>query len=125
MERDPRRDDQTICTATAPEEVFTVRTYATQAPYDPTASAQICTRIELNPQLTALPDARTRNSDKSQVIDFHAFRRVLFPNLFPNRKSLRLRVSWENVDGRSHNGKHALFFPTFIKLVRTRAVDFG
>jgi hypothetical protein len=28
----------------APEVVFTVRTYATNAPYEPTASAQICTR---------------------------------------------------------------------------------
>jgi hypothetical protein len=33
IERDPRRDDHTICTAVAPELVFTVRTYATSAPY--------------------------------------------------------------------------------------------
>ena len=31
--RDPRREDHTICTAVAPEVVFTVRTYATTAPY--------------------------------------------------------------------------------------------
>jgi hypothetical protein len=36
IERDPRRDDHTICTAVAPELVFTVRTYATSAPYGPT-----------------------------------------------------------------------------------------
>ena len=49
------------------ELVFTVRTYATQAPYGPAPSAQIHTRIQLNPQVTALQDRRTRNSDKSQV----------------------------------------------------------
>jgi hypothetical protein len=35
IERDPRRDDHTICTTVAPELVFTVRTYATTAPYGP------------------------------------------------------------------------------------------
>jgi hypothetical protein len=29
MSRDPRREECTICTAIAPEAVFTVRTYAT------------------------------------------------------------------------------------------------
>ena len=67
MERDPRRDDHTICTAVAPELVFTVRTYATQAPYGPVASAQIRTRNSPNPQFTALHSRRTRNSDKSQA----------------------------------------------------------
>lgn len=33
--RDPRREEYTICTAVAPEAVFTVRTYATSAPYEP------------------------------------------------------------------------------------------
>ena len=33
VRRDPRRDDQTICTAVAPEAVRTVRTYATDAGY--------------------------------------------------------------------------------------------
>jgi transposase InsO family protein len=41
MERDPRRDDHAICTAVAPELVFTVRTYATNAPYGHPPSAQI------------------------------------------------------------------------------------
>ena len=68
IERDPRRDDHTTCTAVAPELVFTVRTYATQAPYGPPPSAQIRTRIQLNPQVTALQDRRTRNTDKSQDI---------------------------------------------------------
>ncbi|TBM83552.1 hypothetical protein DIQ79_33745, partial [Mycolicibacterium smegmatis] len=36
MLRDPRRVDHTICTAVAPEAVFTVRTYATRAAYGPT-----------------------------------------------------------------------------------------
>jgi hypothetical protein len=35
MSRDPRRDECTICTAVAPEAVFTVRTYATRPLYDP------------------------------------------------------------------------------------------
>jgi hypothetical protein len=66
IERDPRRDAYTICTAVAPELVFTVHTYATTAPYAP--SAQIHTQIPLNPQVTALQHRGTRNSDKSQVI---------------------------------------------------------
>jgi hypothetical protein len=44
-----------------------VRTYARRAPYDPIASAQIRTRNQTNPQVTALGDLRTRNGDKSQV----------------------------------------------------------
>lgn len=35
MRRDPRRDEYTICTAVAPDEVVTVRTYATTRPYGP------------------------------------------------------------------------------------------
>lgn len=67
IERDPRRDDHTICTAVAPELVFTVRTYATTAPYDPTPSAQIRTSREPNYQVTALQNRKSRQSDKSQV----------------------------------------------------------
>ena len=35
MLREPRRLDHTICTAVAPEAVFTVRTWAIRAAYDP------------------------------------------------------------------------------------------
>jgi hypothetical protein len=35
MSRDPRREECTICTAVAPEAVFTVRTYGTGPLYDP------------------------------------------------------------------------------------------
>ncbi|BCQ06740.1 hypothetical protein JMUB5695_00149 [Mycobacterium heckeshornense] len=35
IEREPRRQDHTICTAVAPDAVFTVRTKATSAAYDP------------------------------------------------------------------------------------------
>src|SRR5262249_14680021 len=35
IERDPRRDDHTICTAVAPELVLTVRTYARPHPTGP------------------------------------------------------------------------------------------
>src|SRR6185503_2485712 len=65
--REPRRVDHTICTAVAPEEVFTVRTYATNAPYEATASAQICTRTTVKTQVNELQNPPTRNSDKSQV----------------------------------------------------------
>jgi hypothetical protein len=34
MFRDPRRNDHTIWTAVAPDEVFTVRTYATTRAYE-------------------------------------------------------------------------------------------
>jgi len=53
----------------APEEVFTVRTYATNAPYEATASAQICTRTTVKTQVNELQNPPTRNSDKSQVWD--------------------------------------------------------
>jgi hypothetical protein len=35
IEREPRHQDHTICTAVAPEAVFTVRTKATRAAYGP------------------------------------------------------------------------------------------
>jgi hypothetical protein len=52
--RDPRRVDHTICTAVAPEAVFTVRTYATSAPYEPRISVQISAQQRPNPQISAL-----------------------------------------------------------------------
>jgi hypothetical protein len=38
----PAREDHTTWTAVAPDEVFTVRTYATARDYEPRPSAQIC-----------------------------------------------------------------------------------
>jgi hypothetical protein len=35
MSRDPRRDEETICTAVAPDAVLTVRTYGTRPLYGP------------------------------------------------------------------------------------------
>ena len=35
MHCEPRREDQTICTAIAPDAVFTVRTYATRRDDEP------------------------------------------------------------------------------------------
>ena len=67
IERDPRRDDHTICTAVAPELVFSVRTYATNAPYEARPSAQIRTSCPINLQVTALQRRGTHHSDKSQV----------------------------------------------------------
>jgi hypothetical protein len=62
----PRRADHTICTAVAPELVFTVRTYATSAPYEATTSAHIRTSRPTNSQVTALQSHRTHHSDKCQ-----------------------------------------------------------
>jgi hypothetical protein len=65
--RDPRRDDHMICTAMAPELVFAARTYATNAPYEATASAQIRTSHTANSQVIAVQSRGTSHSDKSQV----------------------------------------------------------
>lgn len=35
MLREPRREDQTTCTAIAPDAVITVRAYATRRDYEP------------------------------------------------------------------------------------------
>jgi hypothetical protein len=43
-----------------------VRTYATTAPYEAPASAQIRTSNTTNQHVTALQNRQTRNSDKSQ-----------------------------------------------------------
>ena len=40
-----------------------------------------------------------------RLIHFDLFRRVLFPNPFPNRKSLRLRVSWQRTASWCRAGK--------------------
>jgi hypothetical protein len=44
-----------------------VRTYATVAPYEAPASAQIRTSNTTNQHVTALQNRQTRNSDKSQA----------------------------------------------------------
>jgi hypothetical protein len=66
IERHPRRDDHTICTAVAPELVFTARIYATSAPYEATANAQIGTS-RTNPHVTALQSRRIPHSAISQI----------------------------------------------------------
>jgi hypothetical protein len=65
--RDPRRFECTICTAVAPDLVFTVRTYATPAAYDPIVSAQISTLPTPTQQLTAVPNDADVIHDRSQV----------------------------------------------------------
>ena len=49
-----RREVHTICTAVALEEVFTVRTFATHAPYGHPASAHIRTRNTPKPHVNDL-----------------------------------------------------------------------
>lgn len=54
IDREPRRDDHTICTATAPDPVFTVRPYATTTPYGRRLSAQIHSNSPPDPQVKSL-----------------------------------------------------------------------
>ena len=67
ISRDPRREDHTIWTAVAPDEVLTLRTYATTRDYEPRPSAQVCRLQPANQQVTALRSSRSRSSDRSQV----------------------------------------------------------
>jgi hypothetical protein len=53
--RKPRREADTICTAIAPEAIFTVRTYATRRDYEP-ISAQIHRSPPANLHLGAVRD---------------------------------------------------------------------
>ena len=66
ISRDPRRVEYTICTAAAPDAVFTVRTYGTGPLYNP-ISVQIRPAIRENPQLSKPPAAQTANLVTSQV----------------------------------------------------------
>jgi hypothetical protein len=66
----PRREEYTICTAVAPEDAFTVRTYGdTRTHYGqaPPASAQIPRRSRPNVQVRKLQPAKPRNADKSRA----------------------------------------------------------
>jgi hypothetical protein len=70
ISRDPRREEYTICTAVAPEDVLTLRTYGdTRTHYGPAspASAQIPRLTGTNPQVRKLQPAKLRDADKSRV----------------------------------------------------------
>ncbi|GHH42202.1 hypothetical protein GCM10017774_38140 [Lentzea cavernae] len=62
MSRDPRREEYTICTALAPDAVFTVRTYATRDSLEPAASAQIFAVHTTKPQLNSQHPAQDQRS---------------------------------------------------------------
>ena len=67
MSRDPRREECTICTALAPEAVFTVPTYG-DTPHPTTRiSAQIQPPRTANPQVTEPQARRTAGHVTSQV----------------------------------------------------------
>jgi hypothetical protein len=66
MQREPRREEHTICTAVAPEAVFTVRTQATTAPDEPEFSAHFSAQSEENPQVNAPLPGRAQNRGPSQ-----------------------------------------------------------
>src|ERR1039457_4306742 len=72
ISRDPRREDHTTWTATAPDAVFTVRTYATRRDYEPRFSAQIRPQPAANLQLTPLRPSGLRSGDKTQVHELMA-----------------------------------------------------
>ncbi|GAA1094724.1 hypothetical protein GCM10009648_37440 [Tsukamurella spumae] len=65
--REPRVEDQTICTAVAPDAVFTVLTYATPAAYEPTISAHIRTKTSRSHQVSELHHWRSPIREPSQV----------------------------------------------------------
>ena len=72
MYLDPREEEQTICTAVAPEDVLTVRRYRdTCQPYGPArgrpASAQISARMAANLQVSTPRLAKVHDRDQSQV----------------------------------------------------------
>jgi hypothetical protein len=67
MSRDPRRDEYTICTAVAPEAVFTVRTYATVDSLEADVSAQIYATSPTKPQVNGLCLTKITKCGTSQV----------------------------------------------------------
>jgi hypothetical protein len=72
MRREPRRDDYTICTAIAPDAVFTARTDATAAPYEPRFTAHISTHHRAKPQIS---DPQSDNTKNVAQVRFLAKRR--------------------------------------------------
>jgi hypothetical protein len=66
MSREPRREECTICTAVAPEAVFTVRTYGTGPPYS-RISAQICPDDHETPQVSGPSAFQAADLVTSQV----------------------------------------------------------
>ena len=72
ISRAPRRFECTICTAVAPEEVFTVRTCGTTStrydPKQPTMSAQIHAASTASLQVKAPQIERPHPTDKRQVL---------------------------------------------------------
>jgi hypothetical protein len=61
IEREPMRQDHTICTAVAPDEVFTVRTYATRAAYGPILVFKFRPNSRQKPSPTSCNYANTPN----------------------------------------------------------------
>jgi hypothetical protein len=63
IESEPCRQDHTICTAVAPEAVFTVRTKATSAANGPALVFKLRRIRTQNTRSTVRRHARTRNLD--------------------------------------------------------------
>ncbi len=68
ISRDPRREEYTICTAVAPDAVFTVRTYGTGPLYDPGLVRKSSLPANQNPQVSEPHTAQTAEPVTSQVI---------------------------------------------------------
>lgn len=67
MSSDPRWDEYTICTAVAPDAVFTVRNIRHQATLRPRLSAQTCSPSARNPQVRATYQSKILDREPSQV----------------------------------------------------------
>jgi hypothetical protein len=71
ISREPRREESTICTAVAPEDVFTVRTYGGTRPHycpdNQGYSAQIPDPTRTNLQVNVSGSAEVRDRDQSRV----------------------------------------------------------
>jgi hypothetical protein len=59
----PRCEEYTICTAVAPDAVFTARTYGTGPAYGPRISAQIQLSRTKNLQVSSVEAVRTQNRE--------------------------------------------------------------
>jgi hypothetical protein len=73
IERDPRRQDHTICTVVAPGTVFTVRTKASSVAYGP-LRVQIPTNPNTKRQVSHPQSHQNPKHEPSQVITLRAYR---------------------------------------------------
>ena len=107
MSREPRRLEYTICTAVAPDAVFTVRTYGdTRPPYGPhipRISVQILAARVAKPQVTALTSRNPHDREPSRDLEAWGRRRALSP-----RGALADLLAYDTADRLGHGALGAL-----------------